>query len=71
MQFKKISLIGGETLESPSIPPLAVAGWVDQARAGLPEALAALANPGAAVDPCPAELEGIGWVPITGEEGGE
>lgn len=63
MMFAKIALPGGAVLQAPADPPISVAGWVRQAEAGVPEALAALANPAAAVDPCPAGLAGIGWVP--------
>ncbi len=71
MQFAKITVPGGEVAEAPSAPPANIGGWVRQAEAGVPEALAALANPAAAVNPCPANLEGVGWVPWTPPVEGE
>lgn len=68
MLFRKISVPDGTELEAPSIPPVNVSGWVEQATRGVPEALAALANPAAAVNPCPANLVGLGWVPWTPTE---
>lgn len=65
MQFQKVSVPGGEVIEAPSTPPLSIDGWVRQAEAGVPEALAALADPSSAVDPCPAALVGVGWLPWT------
>ncbi len=65
MQFKKVRISTGEVLEAPSAPPPNIAGWVVDAMRGVPEAVAALADPSAAVDPCPENLIDLGWLEWT------